>query len=134
MPSTHQYTYCLLLKSRRSHWACSSCQTAFKRLIVAAANSGASRPRRDAKASEKSPVEMPFKYNRGNNSSIVFVRRKYGGRIAEVNRILLARSRTRGALMSTSPNPVWIVVAASIHCVPYAPAPLDPYQNDNDRE
>jgi hypothetical protein len=37
--------------------------------------------------SEKSTAEMPFKYNHGNNSSIVFIRRKYGVRIAEVNRI-----------------------------------------------
>jgi len=72
---------------------------------VAAANPGAFRPRRDARASEKSPVEMPFKYNHGSSSSMVFVRRKYGGRIEEVKRILLARSRTRGALMPTSPSP-----------------------------
>jgi hypothetical protein len=30
---------------------------------------------------------MPFKYNQGNNSSMVFVLPKYEGGIAEVNRI-----------------------------------------------
>lgn len=53
--------------------------------MVEAERPGASRPNKLANASENSPVEMPFKYNHGNSSSIVFVRRKYGGRITELN-------------------------------------------------
>ena len=89
--------------------ACSSFQRSFSRLMVEAESPGASCPSRAVSASLKSPVEIPFKYSHGNSSSMVFVRRKYGGRIAEVNVIAPARSRTRGACTAMSPSPVWIV-------------------------
>jgi hypothetical protein len=38
-----------------------SCQMSFRRLIVEAGNPGASSPRRAARASVKSLVEIPFK-------------------------------------------------------------------------
>ena len=41
---------------------------------------------RAARASEKSPVEMPFQYNQGISFSILLVLRKYGGKIAELKR------------------------------------------------
>ena len=77
--------------------------------MVDADNPGASRPNSAVNASLKSPVDMPFRYNHGNSSSIVFVRRKYGGSIAELNLISLPRSLTRGALTSIAPTPVWSV-------------------------
>ena len=88
---------------------CSSIQLSFSRLIVDADSPGASRPSSAVSASPKSPVDMPFRYNHGSNSSMALVRRRYGGSIAELNLISLARSRTRGALTSISPSPVWIV-------------------------
>lgn len=57
-------------------------------------------PSRAVSASLKSPVEIPFKYNHGNSSSWVLVRRKVRGRMAEVNVITLARSRTRDACLA----------------------------------
>jgi hypothetical protein len=42
----------------------------FKRLIVPADSPLAFAPNKDFNASEKSPVEIPFRYKTGNNSSI----------------------------------------------------------------
>jgi transposase InsO family protein len=51
--------------------------------MVEADNPGASRGNRAVSASLKSPVDTPFRYSHGSSSSIVLVRRKYGGNIAE---------------------------------------------------
>jgi len=66
-----------------------------------------SAPSGAVSASLKSPVDIPFRYNHGNSSPIVFVRRKYGGSIADLNLISLPRSLTCGALISIAPSPVW---------------------------
>jgi hypothetical protein len=65
--------------------------------MVEADNPGASRGNRAVSASLKSPVDTPFRYSHGSSSSIVLVRRKYGGNIAELNLISFSRSRARGA-------------------------------------
>jgi hypothetical protein len=72
--------------------------------MVEADNPGASRPNRAVSASLKSPVDTPFRYSHGSSSSIVLVRRKYGGNIAELNLISFARSRTRGASTARGHN------------------------------
>jgi hypothetical protein len=53
------------------------------RLLVEADSPGASGPNSDASASEKSPVDTPFKYSHGNNVSTLLERLIYGGRIEE---------------------------------------------------
>ena len=71
------------------------CEIVDRRLIVPAESPGASRPSSAASASENPPVEILFRYSHGNNSSIVFVRRGYGGRIEELkrNRRILSKPR-----------------------------------------
>ena len=44
--------------------------------MVAAESPRASLPNKAANASEKSPVESPFKYNQGSSSSMLRVRRR----------------------------------------------------------
>lgn len=97
-----------LPRSRRSQRAWSCCQAALSRLIVPADSPGALWPNSAVSASPNSPVEIPLRYSHGRSSSRVLVRRRYGGRIEEVNRISPARSRTRGAFTGTAPMPVWI--------------------------
>jgi len=60
MPSTHQYTYRLPVRSRRDHSWYSSPQTCFSRVIVVADRPAASGPRMAARASGKSFVEIPL--------------------------------------------------------------------------
>ena len=57
-----------------------------------------------------SPVEIPFRYSQGMNSSTFFVRFKYGGTCLLLNLMPPSeRSRTFGTLTGTSPSPVWIL-------------------------
>ena len=63
-----------------------------------AESTGASGPRSAASASEKSPVETPFKYSQGISSSIDLVRRGYGGKIELLNWIRLPSSSSRRSL------------------------------------
>ena len=74
--------------------------------MLAADSPGASLPSSAVSASEKSPVDTPFKYNHGSKVSMLLVRLKYGGKIVEVNLIRPfcesgCRSRIRGALTAT---------------------------------
>src|SRR5882757_9423435 len=83
MPSAQTYTYSLPSKDRCDHSWNSPSQTCLRRVIVVAAKPGQSGPRMACNASEKPPVLIPFRYNHGINSSMLFVFRKYGGRILE---------------------------------------------------
>ena len=51
-------------------------RTSFSRVIVEAESPGAELPRSAAKASPKSPVEMPFRYSHGKRSSRLLARRR----------------------------------------------------------
>ena len=90
-------------RSRCCHLTYSSCQTVLSRLMVEADRPGASLPNSAARASVKSPVEIPFRYSHGRKVSILLVFLKYGGKMDEVNLTLSlsesgCRSRIRGAL------------------------------------
>src|SRR6185503_19110382 len=83
MPSAHTYTYRLPTSERRQKFSYSPCQTSFHRTIVVGERPEPSWPRQ-ASASGKSLVEIPFRYSQGTSSSIALVFLKYGGRIFEV--------------------------------------------------
>ena len=57
------------------------------RIKIAGDNPCASAPTSAARASEKSPVDTPFKYNQGISSSILLVLRRYGGSIEDVKEL-----------------------------------------------
>ena len=82
--------------------ACSCCQAALSWLTVPADSSGVCWPKSAVRASPKSPVAFPLRYSHGSRSSIVFVRRRYGGRIEEVKRMGPVRSRVRNSATSIS--------------------------------
>ena len=88
-PSAQKYTYCLPASDRLLQASYSACQTSLSRMTVVAERPGASGPSRAFRASLKSPVLMPLRYSQGISSSMLLVRRRYGGRIGRGERLPL---------------------------------------------
>src|SRR5262245_54196632 len=78
--------------------------------MVLGARPAASGPSRAGSASRKSPDDSPCRYSSGNTLANRGDRRRYGGRIALVNRCrcpcTTRRSFTRGAATGIGPTPV----------------------------
>ena len=95
----------------------------FNRLIVA----GKDRelfPQQRGQRFGKVTREIPFKYNQGSNVSILLVRRKYGGKIAEVKRI---RSSADSGFRSRGPRcPHWYLPEAGLN-FPLSVVPVPDY-------